>query len=117
MNRSQLEQYITDAYASEAETPWRKHPSHIVFRHSNNQKWFALLLDIPEQKLGLSADGMVDVVNLKCDPLLTGSQGGTRGFSGLPYEHKERWLSVLLDGSVVDETMKMLLDMSFELTA
>ena len=44
MNRKECERYIAETYKAEAETPWVKYPNYIVFRHSNNQKWFALLL-------------------------------------------------------------------------
>ena len=57
-----------------------KNPNFAVFRHSNNQKWFALILDIPRSRLGLPGDESIDVVNLKCDPLLIGSLRSEPGF-------------------------------------
>ena len=30
-------------------------------------------MDVPKCRLGLQDDGRMDVVNLKCDPILTGS--------------------------------------------
>lgn len=57
-----------------------RNPNFAVFWHSNNQKWFALIMDIPRSRLGLPGDELLDVVNLKCDPLLIGSLRSEPGF-------------------------------------
>lgn len=116
MNRKELERYIAESCHAEAEAPWAKNPDHIVFRHSGNRKWFALTLNIPGEKLGLKDRGMVDIVNLKCDPIIAGSFRNETGIFPAYHMNKERWISVVLDGSVEDETIKMLLAMSFDLT-
>ena len=83
----------------------------------NNKKWFAVIMEIPKSKIGLNDDGLVNVVNLKCDPLLVGSLRSEPGIFPAYHMNKDKWLSVALDGSADDEQIKMLLDMSFELTA
>jgi predicted DNA-binding protein (MmcQ/YjbR family)/uncharacterized protein YdhG (YjbR/CyaY superfamily) len=117
VKRKELERYIAGTYDSEAEAPWTKYPDNTIFRHRSNRKWFAALLKVQKEKLGLAAEETVDVVNLKCDPILAGSLRRSPGIYPAYHMNKERWISVLLDGSVPDETLKMLLDMSFELTA
>ena len=117
MNRTELKQFIMENYSVEADYPWLKHPNFEVFRHSNNQKWFALVMDIPKSKLGLPNMDMVDVVNLKCDPILVGSLRGDAGIFPAYHMSKANWITVALDGSVPDEKLKMLLDLSYDLTA
>ena len=73
MNRIELEAHISETYAVEADRPWAKYPEHLVFRHTGNRKWFALLMTVPRRALGLPGDGGLDIVNVKCDPLLAGS--------------------------------------------
>ena len=46
MDRQKLEQLITEKYAVEPEYPWQSAPSFAVFRHSNNKKWFAVIMTI-----------------------------------------------------------------------
>ena len=60
---------------------------------------------------------MIDVVNLKCDPILVGSFRGDAGIFPAYHMSKANWITVALDGSVPDEKLKMLLDLSYELTA
>ncbi len=117
MNRDELEQFINENYNAEADYPWLKYPNYEVFRHSNNRKWFALIMDIPKNKLGLPGTDIIDVVNFKCDPLLIGSLLKEAGFFPAYHMNKENWVTVALDESVNDDTIKMLLDMSYDATA
>lgn len=117
MNREELEKYIAEIYDADAEFPWVKYPNYIVFRHSSNQKWFALIMNVPKEKLGLSENGVLDILNVKCDPIMIGLFRAEPGIYPAYHMNKASWISVALDGSVNDEKIKILLDMSFELTA
>lgn len=117
MNRLELKQYIAETYGIEPDCPWIKNPNFEVYRHSNNKKWFALIMDIPRNRIGLRGTDTIDVVNLKCDPLLLGSVRTESGIFPAYHMNKENWVTAALDGSVPDEIIKMLLDVSYELTA
>ena len=117
MRRNELEAFIMETYNAEADYPWRKSPNHAVFRHCSNRKWFALIMDVPKNKLGLQGEGLLDVVNLKCDPILIGSLRGEPGFLPAYHMSKDNWITVALDGSASDDKIKMLLDMSYQATA
>ena len=117
LNKQDLQKYIFDVYGVTPDFPWESNPAFAVYRHTNNRKWFALVMDIPKSRLGLREDGMIDVVNLKCDPVLIGSLRMEKGIFPAYHMSKDKWISVALDGSVDDVQIKMLLDMSFELTA
>ena len=73
-------------------------------------------MDIPRGKLGLPGDGEISVVNLKCDTRLIGSfRMEPCVFPGW-HMNKDHWITVALNGTVGDETLKFLLDMSYEIT-
>lgn len=116
MNRAELEQFILEHYSTEPDHPWMKYPGFAVFRHTGNQKWFALIMDVPKKRLGLQGDEPLDVVNFKCDPILIGSFLGEPGFFPAYHMSKESWITVALDGSVADDKIKLLLDVSYEAT-
>ena len=116
MNISQLESYIIENYNVEPDFPWVKYPNYEVFRHSGSRKWFALIMEIRRGKLGLSDEGMLDILNLKCDPLLIGSLRSAPGFFPAYHMNKESWITLALDGSVPEDQIKALRDMSYELT-
>ena len=114
MNRKELESYIVDKYSVEPEYPWQSAPSFAVFRHSNNKKWFAVIMTITKDKLGFDSTENIDIVNLKCDPLMNvTSEAGV-----FPAYHmsKTHWISVALDGTVEKEKLEWLLDLSFDLS-
>lgn len=116
MTRTELAQYILETYSTEPDYPWLKSPTFAVFRQSSNRKWFALIMDIPRDKLGLPGTELLDIVNLKCDPLLIGSLRRMPGIFPAYHMNKESWISVALDGTVPEEQIKMLLDMSYTAT-
>ncbi len=42
-------------YKAEPEFLWKRFPDYAVFRHQDNRKWFAIIMDVPAEKLGLPA--------------------------------------------------------------
>lgn len=106
-----------ESYNADTDFPWIKYPNYQVFRHSNNKKWFALIMNVPKDKLGLNEQGLLDVVNFKCDPIIIGSLLNKKGFFPAYHMSKANWITVALDGSVSEGEIKMLLNMSYEATA
>ncbi len=103
-----------DRYGTEAEYLFPKFPGFAVLRHPN-KKWYAVIMDLQKAKLGLPGEGMVDGLNVKCDPLLAGSLRQQPGILPGYHMNKENWVTVLLDGTVDLEQIGILLDMSYGL--
>jgi predicted DNA-binding protein (MmcQ/YjbR family) len=73
-------------------------------------------MDIPKSKLGLETEEIISVVNLKSDPLLIGSLHKENGIFPAYHMNKSHWITILLDGSVEEEKLKLLLNMSYDMT-
>ena len=116
MTRFELETHILQAYHVQADYPWITHPAYGVFRHEANKKWFAVVMTIPKIKLDPRTDEMIDIVNVKCDPILVGSLRLEQGFYPAYHMSKTHWVTAALDGSAARERLLWLLDMSFEMT-
>jgi len=116
MNREELEAYIRNHYATLPDYPWADTPRAAVFRHVANRKWFALLMEVPREKLGLPGTEKLDIVNFKCGPILISSLRGETGIFPAYHMNKASWITAALDGSVSAETIELLLDVSYELT-
>ena len=117
MTHEELQQYIAEEYAAQADHPFPRDEITCVYRHAGNGKWFAIALRIPCRSLGIGREGSTWILNLKCDPLLAGSLRTKPGFRPAWHMNKDHWITVLLDGSVAREEILPLLAMSHALTA
>ena len=114
MDRQELLEWAKETYGTEPDYPWND--GNCVLRHENNRKWYALVMKLNEKKLGRQGDRIVDVLNVKCDPLLIGSLRTQPGYFPAYHMNKDRWLSIMLDGTVSPDEIKDLVKLSHQLT-
>ena len=74
-------------------------------------------MDIPRNRLGLEGDGDVEIMDVKCGPLMVGSLLTQDGFLPAYHMSKSSWISVLLDETVPDEQIYPLLELSYDSVA
>ncbi len=116
--KQKLFDYVKKKYKVNPEYPWRKYPDYAVLRHSDNNKWFALVAEVERTKLGLFGDDYVPVINLKIDDLMfRDTLIQQEGIMPAYHMNKQHWITVLLDGSVPEKMIYNLLEMSFMATA
>ena len=116
MTRQELDKLIVDTYAVSAEYPWGSAPTYAVYRHENNKKWFAVIMDISRRKLGLKSDEIISVVNLKIETSLIGQLLGNDGTYPAYHMNKNHWISVELTDKTTAEQLSWLLEMSYDNT-
>lgn len=114
MNRQKIFEWVREIYGTEPDYPWND--QNAVLRHKDNNKWYGVVLKVAESKLGLNGDKIVDVLNIKCDPILIGSLRLKDGYFPAYHMNKDSWISILLDGSVSAEEIKNLIELSYKLT-
>jgi len=112
--RESVIQHIRDTYGVEPEYLWADMPNSAVFRHPASKKWFAIIMDVPSNRLGLPGEQPVDVMNVKCGPVLAGPLLSEKGFLPAYHMNKDHWISILLDGPVPDEQIVPLLELSYD---
>ena len=115
--RKRVIQYAKDRFGTEAEYLWRDEPGFAVFRHSASKKWYGIIMDIPSDKLRLPGDGRVDILNVKCSTIMTGSLLSEKGFLPAYHMNKNHWISILLNGLVPDDQIFPLLELSYDSVA
>lgn len=109
--------YIREKYGAEPEYLWARTPDCAAFRHSDNRKWFALLMTVKADRLMPGREGNVRILNIKCDQLMSGSLRQLDGYFPAYHMNKESWITILLDGTVPAEDIFSAVDMSYSLTA
>lgn len=115
--RQRIETWIAEQFGALAEHLWERTPESAVFRHPASQKWFAAILEVSGERLGLVENAPVQVLNLKCDPLLQGSLLEQQGFFPAYHMSKTHWISILLDSGLEDGALFPLVEMSYESVA
>ena len=101
MEKAALQFWIKAQFDLEGERIFNKHPEFLVFRHIRNQKWFALYMKIPPEKLGLvedaisfPKDSLLEIFNVKVNPdereILTSQTGVYPGY----HMNKKYWISL-----------------------
>ena len=116
MTRKEFQDFVFDNYGITPDFPFEKDLDTAVFRHKSNKKWFAVVMRISEKKLRRNSDQVIDVVNIKCDREIIYSLWQDKGIYPAYHMSKAHWLSVCLDGSAPDDTVKWLLEISYNLT-
>ncbi|MBR3845522.1 MAG: MmcQ/YjbR family DNA-binding protein [Clostridia bacterium] len=116
MNRQEFASYIEDFYGIKYDMPFEDDYDAWCFRHPDNRKWFALVMSVKKSKLGLDGDGYIDVVNMKCAPEIMDDLYSERGVFPAYHMSKKHWLTLTLDGTCSDETIKWIARISYDLT-
>lgn len=117
MNRTELFALVKKNYQVEPDYPWRD--TNAVLRHRDTKKWFGVVLSVEGKKIGLADQDVVDLLNIKCDPILIGSLITQEGFFPAYHMNKENWISILLSEEseeIFNQQIENLLDLSYELT-
>ncbi len=114
--RKEIEKYINETYNTLQEYPWESAPNFTTFKHVNNKKWFALIMDVPYFRLKIDKEGSADVINLKCIPEMIGMLRNEEGIMPAYHMNKEHWITVLLDDTVPMERICDLIEISYDLT-
>ncbi len=115
--RDRVTKYISDQYAVDPEFPWDGDDTSAVFRHRENKKWFALIMEVRREVLGLSGKEPVACMNLKIDDIILRDMiTHEEGIMPAYHMNKQHWVTVLLDGTVEFERVIELLHVSFEAT-
>ncbi|MDO6228601.1 MmcQ/YjbR family DNA-binding protein [Streptococcus infantis] len=106
---------VQEKYGNQLEYLWEKSPDTAVLRHEDNQKWYAILMRIPWDRLDKGRDGLVESVNLKHDQVadLLSLMGIYPAF----HMNKRYWISLPLDDTLTDEKVLELFDRSWFLTS
>jgi len=106
---------VQEKYGNQLEYLWEKSPDTAVLRHEDNQKWYAILMRIPWDRLDKGREGLVEAVNLKHNQVadLLSQNGIYPAF----HMNKRYWISLPLDDTLTDEKVLELFERSWFLTS
>ncbi len=115
--KEEIMRYMEHTYSASPEYLWARYPEYAVFRRAENQKWFAVVMSVPAERVGLEGAGMVELLNVKCDPAVIGSLRMNAGYAPAYHMNKTSWISIVLNGTVPDREVEALIGLSYDLVA
>ena len=113
---NRMTQFINEKYGTVPEFLWERTPSDGIFRHSENQKWYGLIMNIPYERLNKERHGMIEVLNVKIDPAEREILLRNEGCYPAYHMNKKHWMTVVLDDTVSDQDIFEHIKYSYECT-
>ena len=90
--KQQVIDYIKDKYSVSPDYPFDEDNMTAVFRNPKNDKWFGIIMcSLPLSKIGGKEEKRVDVINLKCDPMLQYTLLDGKSIFKAYHMNKEHW--------------------------
>lgn len=105
--------YVREKYGDVPEFLWEKSPNNAILRRQDTKKWYAALLTVQADKLGLQNNQMVEILDLRIQPeKISATIDHKRYFPGY-HMNKKHWYTVLLNGAVSAEDLYQRIDQSY----
>ena len=115
MTKQEFFELCSSSHLTQPDYPFDEDFETAVFRHSDNRKWYAIVMRVSRRKFGFDSDEVIDVVNLKLPIEMFGSFGAADGVYPAYHMNKLHWISVLLPDAP-DDAVCFLTNVSFEVT-
>lgn len=108
--------YVKDKYNDDLEFLWVKFDNNAVWRNKKNNKWYAAILIVKEEKLGLSGNNEIEIIDLMyAKDQIEKIIDHKKIFPGY-HMNKKSWITIKLDGSMPLEELYKLLDNSYNIS-
>lgn len=111
---NRIAELIYDKYTDTPQFLWKNFPGYAVFTHKEDQRWYALIMDIDRYKLGLGK-GRTEIIDIKADTETIDRLIKRKGYYEAYYMDKKIWLTAVLDDTLRDKEIMKLVDASFEM--
>jgi len=115
MTKQDFLEYCLTTYNTTADYPFDEDFKNAVLRHTDNRKWYAIVMRVSRRKFGFDNDEVIDAVNLKLPLEMFGSFSAADGVYPAYHMNKLHWISVLLPDAA-DDLIEFLVNASYEAT-
>lgn len=95
---------------------WDKFPSYGVFRNINNEKWYAVIMNINKEKVSIEEEGEAFILNVKLDEKKVSELLTRKGFYKAYHMNKDKWISIVLDDTISDDELMTYIEESHQFT-
>lgn len=111
---NRITKYIKEKYNNTPEFLWEKFKDYGVFRNSNNDKWYAIIMNINLSKLNIG-NHEAEIINVKLSEDKVNELLNEKGYYQAYHMNKKNWISIVLDDTLEDNKIIKLIDASYDL--
>lgn len=114
----QIISYVLEKYDDELEFLWKKFDNNAILRRKDNRKWYAVVMTIPKNKLGIVSDQPdqeIEIIDLRIQPEQLPSLIDHQKYFPGWHMNKKHWYTIILDSSVPTEELCRRIDESYVL--
>lgn len=105
--------YIREKYGDELEFLWEKFDDNAIWRRNDNKKWYALLVTLPKNKIGLEGEEEIEILDLRMSPQEVERSIDYKRYFPAYHMNKKSWITICLDGSLEIEEIYRRIDGSY----
>lgn len=113
VKREYVFEYAEEKYGTKPEYLWAKTPDAAVLRNNRNKKWYGLIMNVRRNAVGLDGEGCVDILNIKCSPIVREILIGEGKAFPAYHMNKRLWISIILD-KISEQELRGALDESYD---
>ena len=111
---NRITNYIINKYHNYPEFLWKKFDGYGVFRNLNNNKWYAIIMNVDFSKID-NKTGEIEIINIKLKEEKIRELLKENGFYKSYHMNKKDWISMVLNDTIKDEIIEELIDESYKL--
>lgn len=108
--------YIKNKYNDSLEFLWEKYDDNAVIRNKINNKWYALIMKVSEDKLGINSNKKQEVLNILYDKEDIKNIVDNKSIFFGYHMNKKSWITIILDGRLKINKIYKLIDNSYKLS-
>lgn len=111
----EIKEYVKDKDEVLLEYPWSDTPDYCTLKV--NKKWFGLIMNVKYKVLGIQSDEIVDIINIKLDPLDIENLIDNKTYFKAYHMNKKYWITILLNGKIEKNKLFRLIDKSYDIVS
>lgn len=97
---ARLIEYVRKTYGDELEFLWKSSPNNAVWRRKDTKKWYAVLLTVQAEKLGIDSGEVIEILDFRVKPEELEKLVDDKMYYPGYHMNKKHWCTIVLDGSV-----------------
>lgn len=108
-------EHMESTYGTKHEEPWDYLPGYYTFKAPNSGKWYAIIMHLPQNRIGLEGEQTIDIINVKIRMDKIDALIDHIHYFPSYHMNKKSWITILLDKDTDLEALKALIEDSFQM--